>query len=112
MNLIAAIKSGRPFRRKSWDDDMLLHVSPGIDGCDEVQFVTAHSTKYGRKFAPFADDLIAEDYELAEEPTVTITRAQFWDAVNSSSSTPLGHEIALNWDGIEKLARKLGLEDK
>ena len=55
-------------------------------------------------------DLEADDWEI-QEPTVTITLAQFWEAVNASSSSRLGQEVFLNWQGIEELARRLGLED-
>lgn len=56
MNLIEAIKSGRPFKRSSWDRDF---VRP--------PFVNLNLP---------AQDLIADDWEV-EQTSVTITRKDF-----------------------------------
>lgn len=87
MNLIEAIKSGKPFRR------------PGRDWTP-------------RLFSPA--DVLADDWEI-QEPTVTITRAQLnqavlatWedDAVDWDQHEESYHSLA------EVLARKLGLEGR
>jgi hypothetical protein len=75
MNLIEAIKSGKPFRRKMADPAM-KNLNPWRgpfvrgEGYTEVRMELS--------------DLTAEDYEI-QEPTVTITRAQFWDAASKAT---------------------------
>lgn len=98
MNLIDAIKSGRPFRRKDWDDSMRCHVTRGTDDEQEVRFVD------GRPFLPLTFDLLADDWEI-QEPSVTITASQFWEAVIGISK-----EQTLNGRDLHTLARRLGLE--
>lgn len=69
MNIIEAIKSGKPFRRQGhahWmqtsGDYVRVHEP---DGPSMVEF--------DRR------DLLADDWEISE-PTVTITAKKFWDA--------------------------------
>lgn len=88
MNLIEAIKSGRPFRPKgrnwAWvfvKDGLLKYQLASGDFVEQPLVV---------------DQIIADDWEI-QEPAVTITRTQYWDAVRETA-TPGG------------LARKLGLE--
>lgn len=110
MNLIDAIKSGKPFRRPCHNVYMKGVESDELGADDDCEALFLRSIP-DERISLMPHDLLAIDWEI-QESTVTITRAQFWNAVNYSSSTPLGHEVALNWDGIEKLARQLGLEDK
>lgn len=117
MNLIDAIESGRPFRRPGRNWTIKCPDRDGIafaDGSDSPP----------RLFYP--SDVCADDWEI-QEPTVTITRAQFWDAVNGCAkldakwhasgklaSSGLHNEIATIDLGPvvrpAELARKLGLE--
>lgn len=87
MNLIDAIKSGKPFRRPD---------QPWYGGMPNSFRVV---------------DILADDWEI-QEPTVTITASQFWSAVNASTHVALGQDLELDRLGITKLARFLGLEAK
>lgn len=87
MNLIDAIKSGRPYRRPGWSMWRLsLHKMNRVEN-------------YGERL----EDLLADDWEI-EEPTVTITWSQFWKAVETTER--------LFWPdpAAKELARHLGLE--
>lgn len=86
MNLIEAIKSGKPFRHKesgSWFERgtgferIDLPLTWVIDDCWEIQ-----------------------------EPSVTITNAQFWEAVGSSE---VDLPSVYQWTNMRALALKLGL---
>lgn len=98
MNLIEAIKSGRPHKR------------PGISGW-------IHSSE-----AYNAKDIVADDWEIFE-PSVKITRTQFWEAARAcvlfevkrrephfrGSSSDLESRVM---DGcLNELAQRLGLEE-
>jgi hypothetical protein len=116
MNIVEAIKSGCKFKRKSYDPDMWCHVTKGTDGCKEVQFVTGQC----KRFLPYEGDLLADDWEI-QEPNVTITRTEFWEAASLAFGftfekyAPLG---AVTYTGpaappvmqVASLARRLGLE--
>lgn len=55
------------------------------------------------------DDLLADDWEI-QEPTVTITRAQFWEAVQTVLLES-GGDRPYDWTmRMGDLARRLGLE--
>ncbi len=116
MNLTEAIKSGRHFRRVRWHKQMPWCLSPigknhagGYlpayeNGCDNISLDW--------------DDLLADDWEL-KEPTVTITRTQFWEAISWSQKESLKYlrrlssDICAYDDGHSphiELARRLGLE--
>lgn len=88
MNLIDAIKSARPFRRKGKGGGGFWFVST------EPSFATV--------------DIIADDWEI-QEPTVMITTRQFWDAFDLVVSEAKGFGMA-PVTVAEGLARKLGLE--
>jgi len=77
LNLIEAIRSGRGFKRRGWDTDRWLKKAEGGDYC----FYCALSVSDQRRFSP--DEVVAEDWET-EEPTVTVTRTQFWEAASSA----------------------------
>jgi hypothetical protein len=53
---------------------------------------------------PRKSDWTCDTWEI-QDPGVTVTRSQFWRAVNELSWTYGGSE------NVRKLARKLGLED-
>ncbi len=70
MNLIAAIKSGRPFRKRSWvrpDEGWLQY---------EAEYNRVSWTNRDGTFNFSASCVLADDWEI-QEPTVTITRTQF-----------------------------------
>ncbi len=110
MNLVEAIKSGRPWKRKgaawSWREPIVR-----VPGYNQVSFELS--------------DLLADDWEI-EEPTVTITRAQFWEAVRASKPVEMRFTSSNSFgpSGVgtlhtthagqylkaEELARQLGLE--
>lgn len=110
MNLIDAIKSGRPFRRNnlmSWVfvKDGLLFYNRASDGALCEQPLTVEC-------------LTSDDWEI-QEPTVTITRTQFWGAFGATlkwwqvESRPkfTMFDQTLQFPGRfgEEMARKLGL---
>jgi hypothetical protein len=55
------------------------------------------------------EDVLADDWEV-QEPKVTITRSQFWDAVAEVLKEELFCPIYPPRPDIQVLARKLGLE--
>lgn len=94
MNLLEAIRSGRPYRRKHWNNgNGQWRETPDI----EEYWHQAYTETLG--------DLLADDWEI-QEPLVEITRTQFWEVVNARG--PDYRDMAFALD----LARKLGLEDK
>lgn len=100
MNIIEAIKSGRPYRRKLWAkatcQPPTLWCVKTIDMCGQLQLVKDDM----ESFAPQWDDLLADDWEI-QEPTVTITKAQFYSAVD---------DAGLCAREVRTLARSFGLE--
>lgn len=81
MNLIDAIKSGKPFRRPD---------QPWYGGMPNSFRVV---------------DILADDWEI-QEPTVTITASQFWEAIEAT----WGKCDDDRQSGFHRLARRLGLE--
>ncbi len=63
MNLIEAIKSGKPHKRKSWKT--FLDTPVRVPGFNSIQFEL--------------DDLLADDWEI-QEPTFAVTRKQVDEA--------------------------------
>jgi hypothetical protein len=92
MNIIEAIKSGRPFRRNNEDGNLwLTPLDPVKDGC--FQFLLA--------------DILADDWEV-ESASVTITREQFnaaWDKALDDSAVRGFNCLALH----HCLTKELGL---
>ena len=100
MRMKEAIESGRKFRRVGGDDSMWCRTAIRACGEHEVRFVD------GDQFHPLVCDIVATDWEILE-PTVTITRSEFWNAVE---------DVKHDYGGKAKdfcpmrLAVKLGLE--
>lgn len=92
MNLIEAIRSGRPFRR------------PARDGWIEVNNNNLRWVG-GSSIAITIQDVVAETWEI-QEPTVTITASQFWEAIEAT----WGKCDDDRQSGFHRLARRLGLE--
>lgn len=99
MNLIDALKSGRPFRRQEW-----------------VGWV---DLKEERLFSAY--EIVADDWEI-QEPTVTITEAKLVDAVKTTASWLELYQPAQKTKAIgdpnvtwlsfaQELAKELGLKD-
>lgn len=107
MNLIEAIKSGRSFRRRGHQYWMktLNNADVAEKECGVV--VTG--------FSP--SEVTADDWEI-KEPTVTITRQQFYDAVMIARRKMTGKPIAM-WHASRRdhfpdafeVALALGLEE-
>jgi hypothetical protein len=92
VNLIDAVKSGRPFRRTSWG---------GTE--DDPRWITIDSGRITYEWPPEPDkgdctwfdlngpdclawnhvDILADDWEI-QEPEVRITRTQFFQAYNAA----------------------------
>lgn len=89
MNFVDVVKSGRPFRRPFWQ---------------------SWSTPGGGAQLFFGDDILADDWEV-QEPEVTVTRTQFWEAANEVLPPIPGNDwnCAIQ-DNFKRLARYLGLE--
>lgn len=77
MNLIEAIKSGKPWREKggtTWwkfDDRVMIIPHPDVE--------QVHTGPQYRALTW----ALEQEYEILE-PTVTITRTQFWEAIHST----------------------------
>lgn len=78
MNIIDAIKSGKPFRRKGRDAWL---IEADLDA--ERRWLTSLGGGSIERFLVRVslDDLKADDWEI-QEPAVTITRTQFWEAAD------------------------------
>lgn len=115
MNLPEVLKSGKLFKRKGWLEWCLVMRSP--DGYN-IHWATGASAtmRLGRLSV---DDITAVDWEV-QEPTVTITREQFYEAYEWAKDDFLamaqsfGHLVmypsGAHWDIVPRIARKLGLE--
>jgi hypothetical protein len=101
MTLIAAIKSGRPFRRRGKHDRFSEPFGPGIFSLTVTQ-----------------EDILADDWEI-QEPEVRITRTQFWAAYSEAQCDLFARPHLQSVGGysfeehsflMAKLAERLGLE--
>lgn len=71
MNLIDAIKSGKPYRRKFWDDGN-GEWRPAFDN-------TRLQERWKHAYTETVEDLTADDWEI-QERSIAITRTQFFQA--------------------------------
>lgn len=108
MNLIDAIKRGKPFRRPGWTIEAYMADDGRLHRPDECK----HSISIARY------EYLADDWEI-QEPTVTITRTQFMQAFCEAFGLTYQAEpfAVLNYLGvapplaqIHLMAMKLGLE--
>lgn len=103
MNLIEAIKSGKPFRCKTWSNrDYWLgpsRLGPSMTVISQLRATTD-------------EELAGDDWEI-QEPTVTITRTQLQDAYNDARNS-VGDCSNFGASTFIVMAKKLGLglEDK
>ncbi len=98
MNLIEAIKSGRPFRRGPDHGWVTMHKNGKLFWEDD-----------GGGRPPLREEWESETWEI-QEPAVTITWTQFWRAVDSARMYigRLHGKDDAEFQG--ELARRLGLE--
>lgn len=90
MNLIEALKAGRPIKRKEWGEYF-------IPSTERPVFMV--------------QDVLAEDWEV-EEKRVTITAEQFTEACNRTAQLlyPLpGYNMIRIWEYLDTLKKELGL---
>lgn len=115
MNLIEAIRSGRPIRRRGWP---YWYKPRGYEE-NNLYYRDDGSFDVALKVCPM--DGLADDWET-QERAVTITRTQFQDAFletmrwweNESRPTFTRFDAHLRSPErfLDELARALGLEDK
>lgn len=99
MNLIKAVKSGKPFRRRGetnwWKECLLI---PG-------EYISVYGTRdEGHTLlSPTVPNILAEDYETLDE-AVTITLAHLQKALLYATSYHIVDESAL-WDALCQLGQ-------
>lgn len=110
MNIIEAIRSGRPFRRKDVHSIYMRSVdSDDLRQDDECEALFLRSVASDLRISLMPGDLLADDWEI-QEPAVRITRTQFLEAFGQMyCRPPWSGNVVDTAFGIE-LARKLGLE--
>lgn len=104
MNLIEAVKSGRPFRRSGRSEKWIVRDDDLLTWDNGERFVGSQVSW-----------LLADDWEI-QEPEVRVTRTQFWEAwaamlkeAEEKPAVRFARElIEPNYGGI--LAKRLGLE--
>jgi hypothetical protein len=109
VNLIDAIKSGRPIRRRgrsSWPARD-TGFGTGYHICDPARDQWL-DPEYYLETMGCKEDILADDWEI-QEPSVTITRSQFWDAVGRSQVSQ-ADRFPATWLDAHVLAKALGLE--
>lgn len=87
MNIIEAMKSGKPFKRRGWDDYIFIDDAYFLKNPDSLK----------KEF------LLADDWEV-QEPQCTISQKEFWQAVVQAQQS--GDAKTL----VFRLAKLLGLE--
>lgn len=92
VNLIDAVKSGRPFRRHHWIEGTWSI----LDEDGDLKFVGSLCG-----VSPQKEDILADDWEI-QEPTVTITWSQLKEAYRGPTEPGVPFDLVL--------ARRLGLE--
>lgn len=116
MNLIDAIKSGRPFRRKGVHSVYMK----GVDS-DELRQNESCEALFLRsvpdeRISLMEVDILADDWEV-QEATVTISASQFWEVwaeamKYAEAANNVMQRGASPQEFAKELAQKLGLEAK
>jgi hypothetical protein len=88
MNIIEAVKSGKRFRRTSWEGN--------------VWFKTSDIVPWSKS------DILADDWEV-EEKQVTITESQFEEALNRTSDKFNLYNPPHICEYLSQLKKELGL---
>lgn len=109
MNLIDALKSGRPFRRRERSWWVSKHTRTEAISCLKCNGEWFTEERYFADVEVGKADILADDWEI-QEPTVTITRTQFWEAMNTDLAFPPGTSM-LFLERAKIAASKLGLGD-
>lgn len=101
MNLFEAVKSGRPFKRKVWDE----YYSNNCASC----------------YSLYREDIHATDYEIVQltEKSVTITKKQLLVAISEARKQKYANDRIVSYvlpeEGISSLLpiifKELGLDD-
>jgi hypothetical protein len=102
LNIIDAIKSGKPIRRSGKDIYSAHHLSHGATSSEMLCSAKDGHWLDAQHYIEFyicKRDILADDWEI-QEPTVTITRSQFFK---------IWFEYFGNLSDGEDMASKLGL---
>lgn len=112
MNLIEAIKSGKPFDGEASEDKGMVLWQDGPTG----EAYLAKSGNFGDRRRLKVTDLCT-NWEI-QEPAATITRTQFWDAAQEAGLIDGHGTLLVTYRGdpkipqaLARLAIKLGLGD-
>lgn len=100
MNLLEAINSGLPIRRRS---------SPRISGSNGNGWVAPDYLV--NVMGLHWDDVTAQDWEI-QEPSVAITRTDFLNAIAQVQKNTGHHLSATAWSFFEDVGAYLGLEKR
>ena len=101
MNIIEAVKSGKPFKRSRWTDDCWLKMKPHKDG---VYFKSKPCWADPNKPYPLAEEDIVSDDWIVKEEKVEVTVSDVREAFNRAWHTEdLYHDI------LKMLLKELGL---
>lgn len=100
MNILSAIKSGKPFSRPGWGWIRQSQNRNAFEFIEDLEVADISRP----------DDLLAEDWQIKEQP-ISITREQFWEAADQVR--PEIPDNDLNYvcrESFKRLAFVLGLE--
>lgn len=75
MTIQEAIKSGKPFRKKSWLNE-ISNLRLGSVNNKNEQTWDFYSVNSGKQFILSTIEILADDWEI-EEKSITITKSQF-----------------------------------
>lgn len=107
MNIIEALKSRKPFRRKSISDSL---TTASASYCQPLEGDLNNDYFKGVFYHFSVADILADDWEILE-PIVSISRKEFWDAVDLARSRALPDEDDERLDILAyRVAKNLGLE--
>lgn len=99
MNIIEAVRSGKPCRRKAW-----------APGCVQSPFRPSENSYYSRDLELSACDILADDWEI-EERKVEITYSVLERAIEKSHYPFSWREKGVPICPTQRLAKELGLID-
>ena len=97
MNIQDAIKSGKPFRRPCWThgDYIRIYGDGKSYGKGELTFLTCGALTHIK----YADDLLADDYELKQEPRkVTLYQYLYSD---KKGNIVMSFEVSFPWEDFK-----------
>lgn len=128
MNLIEAIKSGRPFKRRHWSEwlteEKLRNLEYGVyadsrrihrieclpDGISKLAYMDGPN-QWGVCIGFDTQDIVADDWEIKER-TITITRTQLIkECINALQEVRIDYQVWGDETVGRYLAKRLGLEE-